>query len=153
MNEPNTDTINTGGFGLNDEIPPEPLAQSEEAKIDQAIRNTWPEQLPCPKCDRTFKNAFALRMHNVRTHGKGWDTGGNFKKKKKGSGGQKWKPGQLERFRASMARIKARKSRLAASAASPAPQKAAINPGVQFCPRCGCNIKNVAAAIAFGDRA
>ena len=139
MNETNTDTINTGGFGLNDEIPPEPLAQSAQ-----------PTGLPCPKCDRTFKNGFALRMHNVRTHGKGWDTGGNFGKKKNKSG-VKWSKAQRAHFNRTLAAKKAAASNNHAPGTREATTPV-INPGVQFCPRCGCNIKNVAAAIAFGDR-
>lgn len=40
--------------------------------------------MPCRKgCDRTFKNTMARNMHEIRTHGKGWSTTGNFKSKRK----------------------------------------------------------------------
>lgn len=56
----------------------------------------------CPKCPKTFGSAPALRMHNVRKHsGKGWNTSGNFKKKKRGV---PWRAGQLQKFQATMKR-------------------------------------------------
>ena len=68
----------------------EPMTEHETNDDDQRTtlenmalaEKKIPMPLPCPKCDRTFKNAFALRMHNVRTHGKGWNTAGNFRKGK-----------------------------------------------------------------------
>ena len=128
----------TNGFVANDDAVPETPAQSNEPPANG---------LPCPKCDRTFKNAFALRMHNVRTHGKGWDTGGNFRK---GKGVPvKWSLSRRRKFNAK----KAQNGTAPPQQITPNVHREPINPGVQFCPRCGCNIKNVAAAIAFGDRA
>jgi hypothetical protein len=37
----------------------------------------------CPKCGKPFSNAAALRMHNIRKHTKGWDTGKNFQGKRR----------------------------------------------------------------------
>lgn len=36
---------------------------------------------PCPKCGKEFKSPPALRMHNIRAHGKGWSTTGNLFKR------------------------------------------------------------------------
>lgn len=138
-----------------------------------------PDNIPCPKCDKSFKNAIALRMHDIRKHqNRDWSTTQNFgmqsreqrlaKKRdynrkwrlrrgmkvrpqsiKGGTKGMilpKWSPERLAKFRRTW------RKRRQAEAALPATPKPTPAPGsVTFCPRCGCNIKVVAAAIAFGD--
>jgi predicted RNA-binding Zn-ribbon protein involved in translation (DUF1610 family) len=32
----------------------------------------------CPKCGKLFKRGPSLRMHEIRKHGRGWSTAGNF---------------------------------------------------------------------------
>jgi hypothetical protein len=75
-------------------------------------------------------------MHIIRKHGRGWNTSVNFKRK-----GKRWTP----QHRANFSRaLKLKKKQKVKSAGH--------DPGVTFCPRCGCNIRNVAAAIRFGDK-
>ena len=125
------------------DTPPEPLAQPDTTPNHQ-----------CPKCQRVFTSAPALRMHHVRKHsGRGWNTAGNFKKRKptKGTTGMKlgqWSQERREQFKRTWAKKKA-----AATSNHSTPGTREINPpGVMFCPRCGCNIKIVAAALSFGDK-
>jgi ssDNA-binding Zn-finger/Zn-ribbon topoisomerase 1 len=134
----------------------------------------------CPKCDKMFKNDIALRMHDIRKHqNRGWSTTQNFgnsqskeeklaKKRaynrkwrlargmkvrpaslKGGNKGMKlpkWSPSRLAKFRRTMRQKSETRDQVVVE------KPTVANPGVvTFCPRCGCNIKVVAAAIAFGD--
>jgi hypothetical protein len=122
-------------------------------------------EFTCPKCFKAFGSAPALRMHHVRKHTKGWDTGANFKgKKKKGRGGTtgmklgSWTPERRKQFQRTWASKKKAASRqrdyMLGKVNTPEPGKdtRTNNPGVMFCPRCGTNIKVIAAALAFGDK-
>lgn len=120
---------------------------NEDAATETAKPFPVPE-FTCPKCFKAFKSAPALRMHNVRKHTKGWETGQNFKKKKsRGTTGMKlgsWTPERRKQFQRTWAAKKK-------AATPPSQVNQGNNPGVMFCPRCGCNIKVVAAAIAFSE--
>jgi predicted RNA-binding Zn-ribbon protein involved in translation (DUF1610 family) len=59
---------------------------------------------PCPQCGKRFKPGASLRMHIVRIHGKGWDTGANFKKGQKAKSREE----QLERKRIYQLGLRAR---------------------------------------------
>jgi hypothetical protein len=116
----------------------------------------------CPKCDKSFKNAVALRMHDIRKHqNRGWSTTQNFGKRqsreqvlaKKREYNRKWrlKHGMKVRPASLMQPQRKRLQTLKRKALAPIP--APPTPGlVTYCPRCGCNIKVVSAAIAFGDK-
>lgn len=71
----------------------------DQRTAEESVRlaHKLPLPLPCPKCGKTFKSAPALRMHNVRAHGKGWDTSGNFHKG--GRKGERWKPNETNEER------------------------------------------------------
>jgi len=104
---------------------------------DVATETSTTPNFQCEKCERVFTSAPALRMHHIRKHTKGWNTGDNFKKQ-----GSKWSLARRRKFN---------KAKLMKES-EPKVARPVTSPGVLFCPRCGCNIKNVAAAIAFGDR-
>ena len=118
---------------------------------DAATETSTTPVVTCPECQREFKNAQALRMHHIRKHsGKGWNTADNLRKQ-----GTKWSLARRRRFNKSVKlRAEAKTTANAAMAKrnvewkSPTPAPVAVT----FCPRCGCNIKVVAAAIAFGDK-
>jgi uncharacterized C2H2 Zn-finger protein len=59
---------------------------------------------PCPKCGKMFKPGASLRMHIVRIHGKGWDTGANFKRGRKAKSREE----QLEKKRIYQLGLRAR---------------------------------------------
>jgi hypothetical protein len=128
-----------------------------------AIAQKLPMASQCPKCEKVFKNDTALRMHDIRKHqNRGWDTSHNFGKQsraqmlaKKREYNRKWRLARGMKVRPAALKETPRMPRtpqqkhktLAPIAAAPTP-----TPGlVTYCPRCGCNIKVVAAAIAFGD--
>jgi hypothetical protein len=51
---------------------------------DAATEIPYTGLMPCPKCNKVFKNAVALRMHDIRKHqGRDWSTTANFHKGKK----------------------------------------------------------------------
>lgn len=119
---------------------------NEDTATENQPNHPLAQDFPCPKCPKSFASAPALRMHDVRTHsGRGWNTSKNFKNSKRKTG-KKWTPEQRRNFSATLqARNQEKKSPGLA-------QSTQSNPGVTFCPRCGCNIKIVAAALSFGDR-
>jgi hypothetical protein len=109
----------------------------------------WP--YPCEQCHRRFKSPPALRMHRVRKHGKGWDTGHNFRKNKRLAnlnrrGGKPWTDQQREKFRRTM-RAKARRKLQYVFPVPPESNNAA-EPAAEepvavitcFCPKCGENL-------------
>jgi hypothetical protein len=114
----------------------------------------------CPKCDKSFKNAVALRMHDIRKHqNRGWSTTQNFGKRqsraqvlaKKREYNRKWRLARGMKVRPAALKagkylkLKPRERKIFPNPAPPTPGL------VTYCPRCGCNIKVVSAAIAFGD--
>lgn len=60
-------------MNTNENTDTEPLAQTEPTLAQLTMH-----EIPCPKCDKTFKSIPAVRMHTIRAHGEGWDTSGNF---------------------------------------------------------------------------
>ncbi len=123
----------------------------------------------CPECERIFTSAPALRMHHVRKHsGRGWSTAENFRGKRTGMSreerlakrriyNRKWRlrkgmgvrPQSLTENKGGNKGMRQK----AANHVAPGNQDDRTNnPGVMFCPRCGCNIKIVAAALSFGDK-
>lgn len=152
-----------------------PLAQSQPPDQNGTLT------VQCPKCHKAFKNDIALRMHDIRKHqNRGWSTTQNFgtsrelklaKKRaynrkwrlargmkvrpaslKGGNKGMKlpkWSPSRLAKFRRTMRQKSETRNQ---DTVRTVEKPTVANPGVvTFCPRCGCNIKVVAAAIAFGD--
>jgi hypothetical protein len=123
----------------------------------------------CAKCHRTFGSGPALRMHEVRSHGKGWDTSGNFRGKgtprtrKSGAviaktfdnhwrevrarrlanlnrnGGRPWTPEQHAKYRRTM-KAKAKLRYVYPAPASAGEDKAQNVRKVNHCPYCGENI-------------
>ena len=146
----------------------EEMIHREEGFIPNEDAASEQKGLTCPKCSKIFKNAVALRMHDIRKHqNRGWDTSHNFGKQsreqmlaKKRKYNRKWRlsrgmkvrPASLKGPKWSPQRRKKFQSRN--HEAQPQVVKPVLrnNPGVTFCPQCGCNIKIVAAAIAFGDK-
>jgi predicted RNA-binding Zn-ribbon protein involved in translation (DUF1610 family) len=45
---------------------------------DAASETSTTPMEACPKCGKLFKSGPSLRMHDIRKHGKGWSTAGNF---------------------------------------------------------------------------
>ena len=144
---------------------------------DDAIMEQPTETVACPKCEKRFKNAIALRMHDIRKHqDRGWSTTQNFGKRqsreqvlaKKREYNRKWRlhhgmkvrpkalkgtPWSPERRRKYLKTMKQNSMRKVGATMFEAGGKPpTTTPGlVTFCPRCGTNIKMIAAAMAFGD--
>ena len=102
---------------------------------------------------RIYNRKWRLRKGmGVRPQSLTENKGGN-----KGMKLPKWSQQRLEKFRATMKRRATMKEKVKAftdtrNNQEPGNNPGVNNPGVTFCPRCGCNIRNVAAAIAFGDK-
>ena len=90
----------------------------------------------CDKCERKFKSAPALRMHQIRKHSsKNWSSGGNF-------------AGKAEKRKAYKKQydLKKKAEKMQQRRDWHTPKHSNIN----FCPECGCNLQvyNVAKATA-----
>lgn len=58
-------------------------SENNTVGLDPVDPMPW-DPIPCPKCEKRFKNEIALRMHTLRIHsGRGWNTSANFKSKNK----------------------------------------------------------------------
>jgi hypothetical protein len=179
METPTNTETDQGIFVPNEDAATETATPPEYGPIPDSVGRI------CPKCNRLFKSAPALRMHEIRKHGKGWSTAGNFQHKRKAEAKKQYKSNSAayrkkqyqelqayyrskgldshgQPYKSAKGRRIAQGTREAmmrkvgsqmfdAGGKPPAPKPAPPVSSVTFCPRCGCNIKVVAAAIAFGD--
>lgn len=139
-------------------------AHNSTVSLGDLIDPPTQDGVTCPKCSKRFTNVIGLRMHDIRKHqpGKGWDTGGNFAKKK----GKPWTPEQRANFAKTIRRkLREKVKREAAMSQAGAqmfeaggkkkiqivypdpavsqfePEETAIIPTVEYCPHCGEHIK------------
>ena len=58
-------------------------SENNTVGLDPVDPMPW-DPIPCPKCNKRFRNEIGLRMHTLRIHsGRGWNTSANFKSKSK----------------------------------------------------------------------
>lgn len=126
----------------------------EENNEDQTGTIHPGEMEDCPQCGKLFRKGASLRMHIVRTHGKGWDTSANFKNSWRArrarrlanlnrKGGKPWTDAQRAKFaRTWRAKKKAKRIQIVypdpGQQDQPTRELAQINvPTLKHCPNCG----------------
>jgi hypothetical protein len=101
--------------------------------------------------ERKAKKRDYQRQLRARYKAEGRDARGK-PREKSGQSPHRWSAKQRANFIATIRRKRNAQTKMLPSPVFDADKKMAFQTQVQFCPRCGCNIKAVMAAIQFADR-